>query len=348
MSKIVHQWRLFCYPDTLNSNQREFKSPNGWLENAKPLMVVTVWISSIFKANCRPVILNQLCQLWLNWTKPKRLDWSMVKFCFIRLIFRELFFTSFYVALSDWREVVLHANSVLTWDQEWYAGVIAALVTTFYLAVWYWDPTLVTFIAFSGLFLTLADYVGPKIINQVCTITMDIKRILEPFIFRCTAWINGLQQRRENLTRFVRTSSVEWISLTISGNFVVKLERKNPSFTSLELSCFSFLWRLSATVSTTSFWPTSWPMHFSCCLACTRRESYSSTELLLSWRLMKSSREKTTWKNQNNGGRQNIVYKTLTFHLSFSILTKDCMRLSNIPPWSFSKRNNLLSLLTLG
>ena len=92
----------------------------------------------------------------------------------------------------------------------------------------------------------------------------------------------------------------------------------------------------------------SWPMHFSCCLACTRRESYSSTELLLSWRLMKSSREKTTWKNQNNGGRQNIVYKTLTFHLSFSILTKDCMRLSNIPPWSFSKRNNLLSLLTLG
>ena len=102
MSKIVHQWRLFCYPDTLNSNQREFKSPNGWLENAKPLMVVTVWISSIFKANFRPVILNQLCQLWLNWTKPKRLDWSMVKFCFIRLIFRELFFLPFFLCSSEW------------------------------------------------------------------------------------------------------------------------------------------------------------------------------------------------------------------------------------------------------
>ena len=70
-------------------------------------------------------------------------------------------------ALSDWREVVLHANSVLTWDQEWYSGVVFGIVTAFYLAVWYWDPTLVTFVAFSGLFLTLADYVGPKIINQV-------------------------------------------------------------------------------------------------------------------------------------------------------------------------------------
>ena len=70
-------------------------------------------------------------------------------------------------ALTDWREVVLHTNSLLTWDQEWYPGVIAAIVTVFYMAVWYWDPTLVTFIAFSGLFVTMADFLGPKIINQV-------------------------------------------------------------------------------------------------------------------------------------------------------------------------------------
>lgn len=72
--------------------------------------------------------------------------------------------------LSDWREVVLQANSLLTWDQEWYPGVIAALVTAFYTAIWYWDPTLVTFIAFLGLFATMLDYLGPKVINQVFSV----------------------------------------------------------------------------------------------------------------------------------------------------------------------------------
>jgi hypothetical protein len=70
-------------------------------------------------------------------------------------------------SLSDWREVVIRTDSVLSWEQDWYPAVIASVVTAFYLFVWYWDPTLITFIAFTGLFLTLADYLGPKIINQV-------------------------------------------------------------------------------------------------------------------------------------------------------------------------------------
>ena len=70
-------------------------------------------------------------------------------------------------SLYDWKEVVLQTNSLLSWDQEWYPGVIAGVVSFFYLFVWYWDPTLITFLAFSGLFLSLADYIGPKIIHQV-------------------------------------------------------------------------------------------------------------------------------------------------------------------------------------
>jgi len=70
-------------------------------------------------------------------------------------------------SLYDWKEVVLQTNSLLNWDQEWYPGVIAGVVSFFYLFVWYWDPTLITFLAFSGLFLSLADYIGPKIIHQV-------------------------------------------------------------------------------------------------------------------------------------------------------------------------------------
>ena len=70
-------------------------------------------------------------------------------------------------ALSDWREAVLQVNSLLTWDQDWYPAVTAGIVSTFYLFVWYWDPTLITFLAFTGLFMTVADYLGPKIISQV-------------------------------------------------------------------------------------------------------------------------------------------------------------------------------------
>ena len=70
-------------------------------------------------------------------------------------------------ALFDWKEVVLQVNSVLGWDQDWYPGVTTGAVTLLYLSVWYWEPTLITFLAFSGLLLSMADWVGPKIIELV-------------------------------------------------------------------------------------------------------------------------------------------------------------------------------------
>jgi len=70
-------------------------------------------------------------------------------------------------ALSDWREVILQVNSVFNWDLEWYPGVIAGVVTTVFWSIWYWDPTLISLIAFCGLLFSVIDYVGPKIINQV-------------------------------------------------------------------------------------------------------------------------------------------------------------------------------------
>ena len=77
-------------------------------------------------------------------------------------------------ALSDWREAVLQVNALLTWGQEWYPLVTVGLVTNVFLSIWYWDPTLVTFLAFSGLVVTMADYLGPKIINQVSFPSMSI------------------------------------------------------------------------------------------------------------------------------------------------------------------------------
>ena len=70
-------------------------------------------------------------------------------------------------ALYDWREIVLQVNNVLNWEQEFYPGVIAGVVTFFYFCLWLWDPTLISFVSLMGLFITTVDYVGPKVLNQV-------------------------------------------------------------------------------------------------------------------------------------------------------------------------------------
>jgi len=69
--------------------------------------------------------------------------------------------------LEDWREVVLKTDAILGWDVDWYPAVTGGVLTAVFLFVWYWDPTLLTFFAFMGLIVTLTDYLGPRIINQM-------------------------------------------------------------------------------------------------------------------------------------------------------------------------------------
>jgi len=70
--------------------------------------------------------------------------------------------------LEEWREVVIKADALLGWDLDWYPAVTGGVLSAVFLFIWYWDPTLLTFFAFMGLLVTLTDYVGPKIISQVC------------------------------------------------------------------------------------------------------------------------------------------------------------------------------------
>jgi len=69
--------------------------------------------------------------------------------------------------LETWRELVIRADSFLGWECDWYPAVTGGVLTSIFLFVWYWDPTLLTFLAALGLFTTIADFAGPKIINQV-------------------------------------------------------------------------------------------------------------------------------------------------------------------------------------
>jgi len=70
--------------------------------------------------------------------------------------------------LEEWREVVIKADAVLGWEEDWYPAITGGILTAAFTFIWYWDPTLLTFFAFMGLIVTLTDYLGPKIINQIC------------------------------------------------------------------------------------------------------------------------------------------------------------------------------------
>jgi len=70
-------------------------------------------------------------------------------------------------SVESWREAVLLGDSVLGWQQEWHPAAIAGSLTAAFLTVWYLDPTLVTLLAILGLLATLADYLGPKVLDKL-------------------------------------------------------------------------------------------------------------------------------------------------------------------------------------
>ena len=79
--------------------------------------------------------------------------------------------------MEGWREAVLAVDAFLGWKQEWHPAAIAGTITAVFLTIWYTDPSLLTLLATIGLFLTLADFIGPKVWiplhTSVCHIWSD-------------------------------------------------------------------------------------------------------------------------------------------------------------------------------
>lgn len=65
--------------------------------------------------------------------------------------------------LESWREVILHTNSLLKWDKKFYPGIIFAVISIFYLLLWYLDLSTLTLISLSLLVVTIIDYVFPLV-----------------------------------------------------------------------------------------------------------------------------------------------------------------------------------------
>lgn len=69
--------------------------------------------------------------------------------------------------LEKWREPAVLVDAVLGWEKDFYPAITVGVLSLQFLTVWYWDMTLLTILALTGLCLTLADYLGPKIMDKV-------------------------------------------------------------------------------------------------------------------------------------------------------------------------------------
>jgi len=70
-------------------------------------------------------------------------------------------------SLVAWRELVVLLKKVLDWEQNFYPGVIAGVVTFKFLLWWYMDPTLVACFSLWLLFFLMADQILPFVIPKI-------------------------------------------------------------------------------------------------------------------------------------------------------------------------------------
>jgi len=65
--------------------------------------------------------------------------------------------------IEVWREIIILADSVLSWDKEWYAAVTSGTLSILFLVIWSQEPSMVTLVALLGLLVTLLDFLVPRI-----------------------------------------------------------------------------------------------------------------------------------------------------------------------------------------
>ncbi|KAH8247015.1 hypothetical protein KR032_006950, partial [Drosophila birchii] len=65
--------------------------------------------------------------------------------------------------LEPFRTAIVGAYGVLTWEKQYYAGVVFGSISTLYLTLWYLDLSLITLVSLLGLMIILMDYVFPTV-----------------------------------------------------------------------------------------------------------------------------------------------------------------------------------------
>lgn len=63
--------------------------------------------------------------------------------------------------LEQWREIILHIDSVLKWEKKFYPAIIFGVNSILFLMIWYLDFSILTMAALTGFFVAQMDYVYP-------------------------------------------------------------------------------------------------------------------------------------------------------------------------------------------
>lgn len=100
--------------------------------------------------------------------------------------------------LENWREVLTHLNSVITWEKPYYPGIVAGVVTVIFIMLWYFDPSVLTTLSMFGIIACVLDYVVP---------------ILSASFFDSSKWTGARERKYEEIcyelvTLFIRVKTI--------------------------------------------------------------------------------------------------------------------------------------------
>lgn len=136
--------------------------------------------------------------------------------------------------LEPWRNLIVHLDTVLSWEKNYYPAIIAATISSFYLLLWALDMSTVTTLALVGLFSLALDYVYPSVsrflfspdnwngnqeeqFERVCTQLCYLKTLL-------SGWYEYLFSAKERKsTLFVTIMSVTLLTLAWIGTVINNL-----------------------------------------------------------------------------------------------------------------------------
>ncbi|XP_059414091.1 ADP-ribosylation factor-like protein 6-interacting protein 1 [Carassius carassius] len=122
--------------------------------------------------------------------------------------------------LQGWGEVILAGDKVLRWEKPWYPAVLVGATTMVFMLIYYLDPSVLTGLSCTVMFLCLADYLVPT---------------LAPRVFGSNKWTTEQQQRFHeicgNLVKTQRRVLGWWKRL-----FALKEEKPKMYFFSV-ISC---------------------------------------------------------------------------------------------------------------
>ncbi|XP_076330600.1 ADP-ribosylation factor-like protein 6-interacting protein 1 [Tachypleus tridentatus] len=141
--------------------------------------------------------------------------------------------------LESWREVLVPLHSFLVWKQYYFPAVLAGVVTLIFILLWYFEPSVCTSLAVTGIIACLLDYAVPIVIvnffdpakwtgvqekkyEEICESIVEAQKQI------CDLWDSFLQLRDSkpnvyfvSMLTFLLT--LAWISSLVNNLFLTFL-----------------------------------------------------------------------------------------------------------------------------